>query len=304
MSDDNFYFTKVTALPDGEALVCGHLAREQDEPTFTRLYLVSSHGWRHVADMPDIVYSMARGKVDQGSRPDLFVLGRDGAYKFFSTGLPPINGHVPKKDVTYLEAAATFFGVTYVCGGQNQVFRLLGDAWDDISKEIYEPFEGRLTASLEAMASLSSGEVLFVGDRGSVLCYRNGVWRRIDVPTNVNLLCATSASSRYLVGGANGVLLEISAGDRVRDLANDVTADTRIAAFAEYRERVYAACTDKLILLSGSDEPVEVPTPNDFGLNSIASVDAVGDHLWITGGEQVLRFDGSVWEVFLSPDNH
>lgn len=305
MSQDKFYFTKLAALPGRECLLCGHLAREQDAPSFTRLYLISGERWRFVADIQDVIYGLARGVAAPGLRPDLLAMGRDGICMSFSAGKPPVRSKVPTKDVSYLEAAANLFGTVYVCGGQNQVFRWDGSVvWTDLSQDIYEPFTGKLTASLEALAAHADDDLLFVGDRGAVYRLRARTWQRVELPTNVNLLSVFALEcGKYLIGGVDGVLFELDEHDRVIDVSSELTKNTRISGFAVLGDYLYASASDKLLRIDKDLGIEEVSTPNDFSINSIAFIDAMDGYLWLSGGEQVLRFDGQDWDVLLCPDN-
>lgn len=298
------YFTKVLALPNAEALVFGHLSAQQDDPSFTRLMLVANAGWKLVGDISEVVYAAARDPRPTGIRPDVCVVGRDGFFRILSGAKAATSGKIDKKDVSYLEAASYHGQAIYACGGQNQVYRFLDGVWQDCSQSIYEPFAGKLTASLSAMAPGPEGQMLFVGDHGALYLYGSDTWLRLDAPTNTNLLSAVSTPAGYLVGGARGVCLRVGHDGEPQELreSDEVFGEERLNDMCWYKNACYVAASTKLFRFA-DEQWKDVKIPIDPQVDSVVSVDAHGEYLWVTGGEHVFRFNGADWETLMCPDN-
>jgi hypothetical protein len=296
------YFTNALCLPDGAAVLAGHMEAEEDDPTFTRLALLNKGTWGMLGDLPDIVYGLARKPNPSGPRPFLCVMGRDGLFREYVPGGKPIEQQIPKKDVTYLEDLAWVDGSLYCCGGQRQVYRQVGREWTSMDAGIYEEFSGRLRHSLLSIDGFSERRILAVGMHAETWLWDGARWSSLTAPTNVtfNRVKCLPSGDAYICGDGGSLYRLTKMADWI-DLSNPDVSKKSFWDMAFFQGNVYVAAETDLLRVDGAALEV-VP----LGLRRapyIVALDADENSLWCVGDQNVYEFNGRETTIHICPDN-
>jgi hypothetical protein len=297
------YFTTVVAIQKDLAIVGGHLYLEGAYPSVSRCFLCMGNTWRHLGDMPDIVYAATRKPgTPQNPRGTLCLMGRKGLYREIVSGSPPTDSQLAGIDSLYLMDLRYIAGALYVCGVQNQVLKQVGGQWIKTDQGMFAPFAGQVDRRLESIDGFGLDDIYAVGGGGAIWHWDGRQWTRLDSPTNAHLnivLCASDGSVH--IGGAKGIILRGRRDRGWSDLSNpDLTTDA-IEDMTEFQGSVFATATTSLLRIKGDDlETVDVPVR---GERCFYAIDSTTDALWCVGSEAVLRRDEGGWQQFTCPDN-
>jgi hypothetical protein len=282
---------------------------QEDEPTFTRFMLArGDNEWGLISDLlGDVAYSLLA--FPSNIRPgltDMYALGRGGTLRVRLANQADRDLAIPLKETyTYLEGLCVASDGLYVCGGQNQIYRLADERWESTDKGLYEPFAGKPGPALFSIAEVCAGTLVAVGSDGLVV-HRQGIgsWERVEVPTNVDLHCVLpDGRGGAWISGDGGALLHHLIGESllVDHSDREVSADT-FDSLALYKGELYVTAMHQLLVLNakGQLSAVKGPFRTDTEFHSVS---ASGDYLWATGDEHVYRLGPRGWQYLLCPDN-
>ncbi|MDI5933172.1 hypothetical protein [Halomonas kalidii] len=185
-----------------------------------------------------------------------------------------------------IESVCEVAGKAYAVGLGGVVYRMdkVG-AWTRID----EGLPGYV--NLAAISGFGDKELYVVGENGEVWSFDGVVWRKIDVPTNRNLLCVKcGADGVVYIGGKGGVTIRGSGHQWGGFCDGDIEDD--IWDLEWFGGELFASTMKNVYRYGGSGFQIE-----DFGEEGVScyQLSASGDVMWSNGERDVMQYDGSHW---------
>jgi photosystem II stability/assembly factor-like uncharacterized protein len=297
------YFATVCALPNGDAIVSGHLVSEGHEPTATIVLRCGKRGWHLVAKFTDIVYAMTYGTTSSpGASHAIGILGRDGRFAICDDEHIRSVETIGKRGYGYLEGSTWANGSFYACGADGQVFRRTNaSVWTDITSGVRGWPANSKGLYVLSVAERRKGEIVVCGSSGFAAIFDGSRWRVLDLDTNMDLhrVWLTQAGVGYFCG-AGGTLLRMNDERAIVNLSALGATDETFHDICEYAGRLYIAAGRSLLTLEDDRiEEVGVPGPPDASVYRLAAYDS----LWCVGDETVRQLSGDQWTIYESPTN-
>nr|WP_298097921.1 hypothetical protein [uncultured Shinella sp.] len=207
----------------------------------------------------------------------------------------------------YLSAIKQIGDRLYACGGGGQVYRRSKmNQWEHIDEGLLRDRAGTHSLTLGVIAGPNEDEIYVGGwrsnvDDGVLLGRDNHGWTAVahDIPKISDIHVEHEAS--IWACGRHGTLLHGNSSDGFKSLLAPVRGRQYLSV-ALYGGQVFLATNLGLyVYAGGSVSPVRtglVPEHRDGHILEV--IDGV---LWSIGYEDVLRFDGIVWERIAFPGN-
>jgi len=185
-------------------------------------------------------------------------------------------------------------GVPYCCGQSGQVYRLGKTKWVRADHGLRSD-EG---PDLEDIDGSGVDDVYVVGIGGAMHHFDGATWRRVDLPTNLNLSNIRRASDGvYYACGDDGLILK-GCGHDWR-IVTDIVPDKNYWGLEVFNGGVYLA-HDKGIDRLMDDQVLPVPLGIP-GRLTFHRLHAGNGHLYSFGTDDVLKFDGISWSRITIP---
>lgn len=300
MEPSSLYFTTVSGLQRGTAVVGGHLVGEELDPSITRFMFMQNGTWGHWFDLEDIVYStVSFPRSETGGKANVTALTRGGRLWSVVSGGEPYDVQLDVSGGYYMLNACRVKGTLFCCGVQNMVFRIQDGVVDRIDEGLFKPIEDRVDRVLESISGFGVTDVFAAGHAGKILHWNGYVWTEEPTITNLDLFSIHCSSDGSVVatGGACTVLKRSQSGIW-SDLSSDNFPNSSIRGIAEYGGQIYMAASEKLLTIRDSVvEEVEVDALSHVKCR-FYSISSDGERLWAAGDNALVSFDGTSWVGF------
>ena len=290
--------TGIAPTSHGGCLVHSHAFAPGLGPSATTRVLEFAHNtWRTRGDVPDVAHTMV-------CLPDLrrtpLVVTRGGVRALDGgADVGPESGSTASGFLTDLRNIG---GRYYCCGIGGCVQVRTAGSWEPVGALSSHPASEYGLVLLNAVAGLSSSNLVVVGTHGLIFHWNGSRWAELESPTHGALHGVLAIDEqRLFVCGEDGALYlgRTHGWRRLSPARPGVT----------YRDLAY--CGGQLYILS--NEP-KLYTLNSLGrledvadqvpaLRTVAAISASANTLWAVSGHCVLRFEAGVWaEVICPPD--
>ena len=299
-SDPTVYFTNGYVVHDNfTAISCGYL--EEPDATSSLILLFDGTDWAgHMVDN-DFIVSLTYC-------PDsntLFGLGKFGVIKSVRPNgefsLENVRGRwtqepLPLTHTGVLSSIASNHRDVLVCGWAGQMFIYKDQRWSPFTNGIVNP------ASCDFLDCyiFNDGQAYAVGING-IIYYNDGSrWHQLDSPTNEHLYAITPADDEkvYIAGAKGGLYL----GDKIGWNFLGEDSETNFWDIHRFHGSLYiAGREDEMYTYNGS----EIRLLN-MGLGYTVSTNRLHGNdqvLWSFGADDLLKYDGRVWEYIRCPQN-
>lgn len=305
------YFTHIAPLlTPGYAIVTSHMMHQGNAPTFTRVSRICDpDNWGFICDIPDdLIYDLTVAEATDGTgKSTIYLLGRQGFVRILQSGQPPRDlSIVMKEPWAYLEALCVTRQAVYVCGGQNQIYRLQNGSWQSCDDGLYVPFTGQNDMTLFGICELHNRTLMVVGKHGLIAIQNEQqLWQRLNVEpfaTGDFLSVLPDGDGGAWIGGTHGMLLKYDPNGLCHPLSAPSLSTDRFESLALYQGKLYIAAGHYLLCFSETEGLSSVDMPID-SRDEYHCVKAQGNYLWVTGGTGVLRLGPDGWKRFVCPDN-
>lgn len=185
-------------------------------------------------------------------------------------------------------------GFAVVCGMLRQVFQRVGERkWKDISAPFPKADE---KVGFEAIDGYSLSELYAVGWNGEIWEYDGSNWTNRNSSTNMILTSVCCARDDLVyVGGQQGVFIK-GRKDAWEIIEWEDGFNFDIWDLCWFNDKLYVATMSNLYTLEGN-QLVDV----DFGeieVSTFYSLTEAEGIMWSIGSEDVLSFDGKVWQSY------
>ena len=306
MSPTHLYFSTVQALPDGSAVVGGHLSVEGSSPTATLLLHLADGKWRLAAKIPDVVNAMTLGNRS-GEETLLGILGRSGFFAEASVSERRLveEDSIPLRGYGYMEDVAFFGGNYYAGGADRQVFRRGANGWQRIDETIYKPSSALVPVPTDFILALDAGPVSLcaAGGSGFAARFERELWSQWEVPTNIDLNDVFhSSEGRVFICGGGGLLASIHSDGSWQQYSPGEFPDFIFWKMAEFQGRIYIAAGGAVFRIEdGELAKIDLPFSPQA---EIYAISAAGGSLWATGDAFVYQLnDQGKWKRHECPAN-
>jgi hypothetical protein len=295
------YFNELAPMSGENCAIFGHFYKFENDDSFelTRAaFSLPGSTWGVAGDIDGIVGCAAIMKNDEGRSVVVAVCRPGPATLFWGTNRADLP--VPM-DPGFLFGARNIDGHVYVCGSQNQVFRLINGAWQRMDQGIRVQRRSTQNPVLHSIDGFSESDIYAAGQWGSIVHYDGVNWRELESPTDQHLariLC--DASGKVYVCGDGGVIFR-GGVEGWEDLADPAETE-RLWGLAGYKGKVYLCSAEHLWRVDGSAlTEIQVPENRSGTFYRLASNESF---LWATTGTgELLRFDGNSWLSLIWPDS-
>ncbi|MCU7936503.1 MAG: hypothetical protein KZQ99_16775 [Candidatus Thiodiazotropha sp. (ex Dulcina madagascariensis)] len=213
--------------------------------------------------------------MDQSKGGTLYVVSMEGEMHVFRGGAWTVIDLEAPDGLNSVWAADD--NESFTVGLNGERIRINGDQIDSVKDE-----NG---VRLNAVHGSSSSNVMAVGDEGQAYRFDGDVWTKVDLPTNVNLLCVHCLSDECIVVGGAGVLFRWDGEAWFEIEAEDLT----ITNITYWNEHFYLACgRDGVFVLQDDELSLEKEV-------LIYRLNAIGDNLFGVANRLVAQYDGEGW---------
>ncbi len=191
-------------------------------------------------------------------------------------------------------------GIAYVVGYGGQVYKRADDKWKHHDKGVLESTIDAYSTDLIDIAGSGATDIYAVGTKGAVFHFDGVKWRRLDFPTNLDILGIkyVSATEVYLCGQQGLIYRGNISG--WTDLSSP-EAHEDFWGIEHFEGKMYFAHAFGLYVLSNSQlSPVSIGTRENVTCHRLHANDSV---LWSIGSDHLFSFNGIRWKEIVCPEN-
>ncbi len=230
--------------------------------------------------------------VAKNPTEQLVIVGEDGEVCTYVGGSSKDEKALP--NVSMIRRANAINGYAYACGMKRQVYKRTGEnQWVDISAPFPKKNE---KVGFESIDGFSEDEVYAVGWNGEIWQYDGFQWLNRGSLTNLILtsVCCASDGVVYIVG-QQGLLIKGR-----YDVWEVVEWDDEIGFnfwdLCFFKDKLYiSSMTELYIYENGLLIDVDF---TGIDVSSCYALTQAEDIMWSIGGENVLSFDGKIWQKY------
>lgn len=174
-------------------------------------------------------------------------------------------------------------------------------------RSITERVNALSTAMLNDLCGSGYDDLYAVGLHGLIAHWNGSTWQLLEQPTTSHLVHAmvTDAGDIFLVGHQATIAMgNITTGFAC--VPHEISDDVDFYCACQHRQSIYIGSENGLYLYSPSSgvvERLEAGIPEELRDATIVDISSVGNVLWVLTSWDLIRFDGTSWQVIVHPDN-
>ncbi|KIS40677.1 hypothetical protein WJ66_00548 [Stenotrophomonas maltophilia WJ66] len=162
--------------------------------------------------------------------------------------------------------------------------------------------------SVNDLCGTGFADLYAIGSQGLIAHWDGSSWTVPEQVTTAELLhaCRTDQGRLVLVG-MHGTIVTGDISTGFECLQHEVGEGINFNSACQYKQQVYIGSENGGLyvysLETGVVEPLLEGIPEELRDATIVDISSVGSVLWVLTPWDLIRFDGTAWQVIVHPDN-
>lgn len=273
-------------------IYAGDIEKERNEVPYTKVFLYS----KGVLKSGDLNYDAHSVCVVTEPELALVNISENGFYgiatmprkrriagDIFEDSAPPSG----VRRIHGVESVNEVAGKAYAVGLGGMVYRMdkLG-FWARIDEGLPE------YVNLAAISGFGSSELYAVGEKGELWFFDGSRWKKVDVPTNRNLLCVKCGEDGFVYIGCMGGVIIRGYGDRWEVFSDD-DIEGNVWSVEFFKGEIFASTMDCVYCYRRG--VFEIESFGERDKVSCYQISVFNGVMWSVGERDVMQHDGSRW---------
>lgn len=290
----DLHFLTGLELPDRTLLIAAReVDMDMDNDPHTLVLMRSPEGeWSE----PGHVGWSSIGVSANGQGSGIGLLGRYGKFlEFRKDGhiradiIPNVNEENPPTVFRFIKSIS---GQLYAGGTNRYLYQFKTNRWCEVGPESIKCNKQEI-GSIESLTGFGPNELYTIGWSGEIWSKRNGVWDKIESPTNITLNDADTLKKTVYIGGLAGTIIE-GRGDVWSVVENNVLQQD-IWSVQSYGDAVYFSTMSGILRLKNGVLELMKQLGPDVSTTMSLFVGPSG--LWSIGASDIVLYDGTQWHT-------